>query len=406
MDRASRFLTAADTRNLWSGSSGRLRSASDGILTGEAKSFLQELEDAVSRGSPESCLRALWHATDVLIAGRYSEEEIWTFGEVIGCLAKEIELASRCRLAKRLACSNNAPIKVIHELALDDSIDVAGPVLRRSERIDAKTLVAAARAKSQEHLLAISTRKSISNDVTDVLVTRGNQKVLISVAVNDGARFSKCGFLNLVKRSEGDSILAEHIGLRRDIPRHLFQQLIAKASVEVKRKLETERPDMESEIQAVVTDVTGMLHSKFGPASKKYFDAKRSVGKLNQYGFLNETKIFEYAQSLKFDETAVALSLLCELSVDAVERALLDHNREMILVLAKALDLSWSTTMSLLFLGAAGHRITWQELNDMKMDFAQLNVETSRKVLRIYRSRKEMLEGASELRRLPQLHSR
>jgi uncharacterized protein (DUF2336 family) len=382
-----------------------MRSASDGILTGEAKSFLQELEDAVSRGSPESCLRALWHATDVLIAGRYSEEEIWTFGEVIGCLAKEIELASRCRLAKRLACSNNAPIKVIHELALDDSIDVAGPVLRRSERIDVKTLVAAARAKSQEHLLAISTRKSISNDVTDVLVTRGNQKVLRSVAVNDGARFSKYGFLNLVKRSQGDSILAEHIGLRRDIPRHLFQQLIAKASVEVKRKLETERPDMESEIQAVVTDVTGMLHSKFGPASTKYFDARRSVGKLHQYGLLNETKIFEYAQSLKFDETAVALSLLCELSVDAVERALLD-NREMILVLAKALDLSWSTTMSLLFLGAAGHRITWQKLNDMKMDFAQLNVETSRKVLRIYRSRKERLEGATELRRLPQLHSR
>jgi hypothetical protein len=43
---------------------------------------LQELEYAVSRGSRESCLRALWHTTDLLIAGRYSEDEIWTFGEV------------------------------------------------------------------------------------------------------------------------------------------------------------------------------------------------------------------------------------------------------------------------------------------------------------------------------------
>jgi hypothetical protein len=76
----------------------------------------------------------------------------------------------------------------------------------------------------------------------------------------------------------------------------------------------------------------------------------------------------------------------------------------MILVLAKALDLSWSTTMSLLFLGAAGHRITSQKLDDMKRDFARLNVETSRKVLRIYRSRKENLECASKLHRLPQLH--
>jgi uncharacterized protein (DUF2336 family) len=374
-------------------------------MTDGAKPFLQELEEAVSRGSPESCLRALWHATDLLIAGRYSEIEIWTFGEVIGRLAVEIELESRCRLAKRLASSSNAPIGVVNKLAFDDSIDVAGPVLRRSERLDAKTLVATARTKSQQHLLAISTRRSIGKDVTDVLVARGDQKVLRSVAANDGACFSEFGFFNLVKRSEGDSILVERIGLRRDIPRHLFQQLIAKASDEVKRKLETERPDMGREIQTVVADVTGILHSKFGPASRNYFDAKRTVEKLHRYGYLNEAKISEYAQSLKFDETAVALSLLIGLPIDAVERALIDANPEMILVLAKALDLSWTTTMSLLFLGAAGHRITSQKLDDMKSDFARLNVETSRKVLRIYRSRKENRVCTSKLHRLPQLHS-
>lgn len=53
----------------------------------EPKSLLAELEDAVSRGTAESCLQALWHATDILIAGRYSEEQIWTFGEIIGRLA-------------------------------------------------------------------------------------------------------------------------------------------------------------------------------------------------------------------------------------------------------------------------------------------------------------------------------
>src|SRR5271156_4607648 len=107
----------------------------------ESKSFLTELEDAVSRGSAESCLRALWHATDILIAGRYSEDQIWTFGEVIGRLAEEIEITARVRLANKLAPSSNAPINVITKLAFDDSIDVAGPVLRQSERLDAKTLV-------------------------------------------------------------------------------------------------------------------------------------------------------------------------------------------------------------------------------------------------------------------------
>lgn len=362
----------------------------------EPKSLLAELEDAVSRGTAESCLQALWHATDILIAGRYSEDQIWTFGEIIGRLAEDIETVARVRLANKLAPSNNAPIKIINKLAFDDSIDVAGPVLRQSERLDTKTLVANARSKGQGHLLAISKRKSIPENVTDVLVVRGTAEVASSVAANGGASLSGFGFLHLVKRSEDDLILAEHLGLRKDIPRHLFQQLISKASDEVRRKLERERPELVSQIQTVVTDVTGTIHARFGPASKNYFAAKRTVGKLHQYGNLNEDQIFEFAHSLKFNETAVALSLLCVLPIDVVERALVDKNREVILILAKALDLSWTTTMSLLFLGAANYRITAGSLDTMKAEFLRLNVETSKQVLRTYQSRKSAaIESAS-----------
>src|SRR6202051_3056945 len=112
------------------------------------KSLLAELEDAMSKGTAESCLLALWHATDILIGGRYSEDQIWTFGKIIGRLAEEIELAARIRLANKLAPSNNAPIAVIKKLAFDDSIDVAGPVLRQSRRLASKLLVENARSKS------------------------------------------------------------------------------------------------------------------------------------------------------------------------------------------------------------------------------------------------------------------
>src|SRR5439155_11207716 len=128
---------------------------------------------------------------------------------------------------------------------------------------------------SQPHLLAISKRKSIDETVTDVLVTRGNQEVMNSVAKNNGARLSEFGYLHMIKRAEGDSILAEQLGLRKDIPRHLSQQLIAKASDDVKKRLERERPNMLEQIQSSVADVAGALQSKFGPASRSYFVAKR-----------------------------------------------------------------------------------------------------------------------------------
>ena len=367
----------------------------------EPMSFLAELEDAVSRGTAESCLRALWHTTDILIGGRYSEDQIGTFGEVIERLAQEIETAARVQLANKLAPSDNAPINVITKLAFDDSIDVAGPVLRLSRRLDVKVLVQNARSKGQQHLLAISKRKSIPDDVTDILVIRGNTEVVTSVAANSGACLSSLGFQQLVERSEDNSILAGHLGLRQDIPRHLFQQLISKASAEVKAKLERERPEMVRQIQTVVTDVTGKVYAKFGPASNSYFAAKRTVGKLRQHNGLNEEKLFEFAYSLKFDETTVALSLLCDLPIDLVERALVDENKEVILILAKALNLSWSTTMSLLFLGAANYRITARDLDTMKNEFDRLNVETSKSVMNVYQARREASDSSS---RSPQLH--
>jgi uncharacterized protein (DUF2336 family) len=356
----------------------------------KVKSFLRDLDDAVARGTPESRMRALWHTTDLLIEGRYSEEEIWTFGEVIGRLADEIEVAARVQLAKRLAHAVNAPANILHNLAFDDSIEVAGPVLQGSANLEAYALVANVCTKSQSHMLAISKRKSIQESVTDVLVTRGDREVVNSVATNKGARFSEFGFLHMIKRAEGDSILAEQLGLRKDIPRHLFQQLIAKASDDVKKRLERERPGMFEEIQSSVADVAGVLQSKLGPVSRGHFVAKRVVATQHRQGNLNEDSISEYARFHKLEEVTIGLSLLCALPADVIERVLLDRNREMLLILANALDFSWETTMALLFLGAKDHRITTTELNSLENEFGSLNIDTSRSVLQFYQSRKNI----------------
>jgi uncharacterized protein (DUF2336 family) len=369
----------------------------------ELRSFLSDLDDAVLRGTAESRMRALWHTTDLLIAGRYSDDEIWTFGEVIGRLAAEIEVAARAQLAKRLARFDKAPANIIHKLAFDDEIEVAGPILRESGQIEDYALVANVCTKSQSHLLAITKRKSLEEVVTDVLVARGNHEVVKSVANNNGARFSEFGFLHMIKRAEGDSILAEQLGLRKDIPRHLFQQLIAKASDDVKKRLERERPAMVDQIQSSVSDITGELQSKFGPVSRSYFVAKRVVATQHQQGNLNENSISGYARAHKLDEVTIGLSLLCALPGDVIERALLDQKREMLLILAKALDFSWATTMALLFLGARDHRITAQDLRDLEGEFGRLNVGTSRSVLQFYQSRKHSGDADSSGKRQPAL---
>src|SRR6201993_721193 len=167
---------------------------------GLTRTHLRELDEAISRGTPESRARALWHATDLLIAGSYSEEEIQTFGRVIERLADEIEVEVRAWLSVRLSHFDEAPINVIRKLAFDDAIEVAGPVLEESVRLDYETLIANVRSKSQSHMLAISRRTSLGENVTDVLVARGNRTVVNSVAANSGARFSASRLLPMVHR--------------------------------------------------------------------------------------------------------------------------------------------------------------------------------------------------------------
>ncbi|MDP1866227.1 DUF2336 domain-containing protein [Bradyrhizobium sp.] len=371
-----------------------------------ARSFLTDLDHAVSRGTAESRIRALWHTTDLMITGRYSEDEIWTFGEVIGRLADEIEVAARAQLARRLARFEDAPVNIIHKLAFDDSIEVAGPILQGSEKLEPYALVANVCTKGQTHLLAISKRETLAEIVTDVLVTRGDQEVVNSVATNSGARFSDFGFLHMIQRAEGDSILAEQLGLREDIPRHIFQQLIAKASDDVRKRLERERPAMVDQIKSTMSDVAGELQSKFGPVSRSYFVAKRLVTAQHRQGNLNENSISLYARSHKLDEVTIGLSLLCSLPGDVIERAMLDKNRETLLILAKALDFSWATTMALLFLGAKGHRITGSELRELESEFGRLNLKTSRSVLEFYQSRKNAGDTDAGPKRQPVLAGR
>jgi uncharacterized protein (DUF2336 family) len=369
------------------------------VRKAENKSFLRDLDEAVSRGSPESRAKALWHTTDLMIAGSFSDDEIWTFGEVVTRLAEEIEVAARAQLSEQLARFDRAPANIIHKLAFDDSIEVAGPVLRESRQLETYALVANACTKSQAHLLSISKRENIEERVTDELVTRGNQEVVNSVATNNGARFSDFGFLHMVKRAEGDSILAEQLGLRKDIPRHVFQQLIAKATSDVKERLLRERPEMAKHIQSSVTELAGELQSKFGPLSRGHLVAKRVVSTQHRLGNLNEGSISSYARSHRLEEVTIGLSLLCALPSDVIERAVLDRNRETLLILCKALNFAWDTTMALLFLGAKDHRITAQDLKDLENEYSRLNIETSRSVLAFYQSRKngEVMDAPAPL---------
>ena len=205
--------------------------------------LIQQLDSSIAHSTDERRSAMLRHLTDLFLVGSdaYSEHEVDLIDDVFVRLVATIEESSRALLAIRLGPVPTAPPKILRLLACDDVIEVASPVLTQAERLDTETLIQCAKTKNQEHLLAISRRKSLPESLTDVLVERGDQQVVLSTAKNIGARFSGRGFATLVRRSHGDDQLAACVGARRDLPPELFEKLLEVASEKVRSKLEVER---------------------------------------------------------------------------------------------------------------------------------------------------------------------
>ena len=184
------------------------------------KSVIDELEEAITSKEIGRRADSLRRVTDLFVSGpaRYSDEQVELFDIVMILLAKEIESSARATFGHRLATLPQAPPRIIRALALDDAIEVAGPILTHSEQLDEATLIESARTKSQNHLLAISRRTSLAEPLTDVLVERGNQQVAHSTAENPGAKFSEFGYSTLVERSEDDAELAVRMWLGPKFP--------------------------------------------------------------------------------------------------------------------------------------------------------------------------------------------
>jgi hypothetical protein len=147
----------------------------------------------------------------------------------------------------------------------------------------------------------------------------------------------------------------------------------------------------------VLTEVVGGIRSETRKVSPDYAAAHSEIAALHAAGRLGEAEVHRYARERKFEETAIALSLLCGIEIDVVERALLDPNHDITLILAKLAGFSSTTAKAILLLKQAGRGMSAQDLDQALSSYARLQVETARRVLGFYRTRFKGPTGAAAL---------
>lgn len=352
-------------------------------------SLLEELNRSIQSGGPRERLRILRSVTDVFMAGArtYSDEQVAIFDEVLTQLASEIEKDVRVRLAQKMAGLQRAPRRLVRSLAFDPDIEVAAPVLIRSQELSEADLVENVRRMSQAHLLAIAQRVELSEEVTDALIGRGDMRVVRCVVRNRRARFSLPGCEKLLVRARRDRTLEMELARREDLPRQIYVKLLQNASAAVRARLEAAHPDLAAEIEVSVDELASQLQQAAREMSQQHAQASRNLQARLRQRPASDADVHAPAQANDFAKTALALSQLGGLTLDVVERALADSGTDMLLIVARAAECSWTTVRAMLCMRDAGRKLGEPELAQCSEQYRRLQPDTARALLRFREQR-------------------
>ena len=348
-------------------------------------SIISELEDAISDGSSTKRIATLRRVTDLFLhdGQRLNDEQVRVFDEVLSFLVARVETRARAELAKRLAPVDYAPFEVIQHLAFDEEIAVAGDVLANSSRIATETLVKIASTRGQEHLLVISGRANLPAAVTDVIVDRGESKVIRRLANNASAQFSEAGYSGLVKHANGDEQLTEVLGLRLDLPARFLHDLLARATDAVRERLLAIAPQsVRDEVQRVLAEIG---YERPAPPRRDFSAAEQLVKLMKQLNELDESAILKFIGTGKFDEVAASLAVLNELSIPLMARVLEGPRADLLLIPCKAAGLSWKAVEAILVHRPAKPSFDQKTLWQAQRDYGRLTPETAQRTVRFWR---------------------
>lgn len=347
-------------------------------------SIISELEDAVSSGSSTKRVSTRRRVTDLFLhdGERLSDEQVKVFDDVLCFLVARVETRARSELAKRLAPVDYAPFEVIQHLAFDDEIAVSGDVLTNSSRLGTETLVKIASTKSQEHLLAISGRANLPEAVTDVIVDRGESRVIRRLANNASARFSETGYSGMMAHAERDDELTEILGLRLDLPVKFLRDLLRRAKDAVRERLLAIAPQsVRDEIQRVLAEIGGRAPEM---PSRDFSAAEQLVKLMKDLNELDESAILKFVGAGKFDEVSASLAILNDIPTPLVARVVEGPRADLMLIPCKAAGLNWKVVESILRHRPVKPPIDDRTLWQAQRDFGRLTPETAQRTVRFW----------------------
>jgi uncharacterized protein (DUF2336 family) len=354
-----------------------------------ATSLIPGLDQIVRSGDPKLRAEAARRITEMYLQGaaKFRPDHVDLFDGFLIDLVPHTELAARADLAERLSLLANAPRMLVGQLARENEMSIAGPLLRRSTVIDEEVLIEIARSKGQGHLLAIAERSVLSPDITDAIVRRGDREAIRRAAGNAGARFSQVGYSALIKRAGKDGVLTLTVGQRADLQGPQLRDLLAGSIDIVRRRLfDVVKPERQAEIKQALAAMSGEVEQV--ESRRDFAPAQRAILALHRAGELNEAAVLGFAKAHQYEESIAALSAMSGVKIATLDQLISGDHQDPILIVGKAASLEWATVRALILLRLGPNRVpSPTDIERTRVNFARLMPSTAERVVGFWRTR-------------------
>ena len=218
-------------------------------------------------------------------SGRGERETALMTG-ILDQLIHDVEMSVRRALAVRLADRDDAPRDLVVTLA-NDQIEVAHPILSRSNVLDDEELIRIIGQRAAEHQLAIAMRRSIPSAVSDALVGAENEGVIKTLLENKNAAISQATMAYLVEQSRRVDAYQNPLLVREDLgpalAKRMYWWVSAALREHILQNFEIDPADLDRTLQRTVKEVVAESRKAATPggggqgALAEHFHGNRAI---------------------------------------------------------------------------------------------------------------------------------
>jgi uncharacterized protein (DUF2336 family) len=349
--------------------------------------LVRDVDRALTRGGIDGIPRIIQGVLLLLrqVAPSIDPNQTILFDDILGRLASRASSKDLLSIADCLCDIGFYPHMISEQLAANQNIEIAGRVLEQSNSLQEQFLLQTVQSQTQEHLRAIAARAIVSEVISLALIERGEDPVHLRLARNAGAILSSAALASLVLRAKESNDLISALARRSDLPQFQFVRLLSIAPEGMRSELLSLQPQQSVEKGITPSFVIAACddHTNRDDSDQAIWD----VEQLAAAGNLNEQTICQFTVEGKKQHLIAALTRYADLPVPLVQGALADQRGEGIILIARAVGLSWSTTRLLLSASRQSGRLSRDEADFAVAIFERIKPSTATVFLDLQRKK-------------------